>query len=45
MSFKNIILNQFGLALIILLVLTPPVFAQEEGAAAPTGARDVGCRI
>ena len=45
MSFKNIILNQFGLALIILLVLTPPVFAQEEGTAAPTGGRDAVWRI
>ena len=45
MSLKNIILNQFGLALIIILVLTPAIFAQEEVAAAPTGVRDTVWRI
>ena len=45
MSFKNIILNQFGLALIIVLVLTPVIFAQEEIAAAPKGDRDALWRI
>ena len=45
MSLKNIILNQFGLALIIMLVLTPAIFAQEEVAAAPTGVRDAVWRI
>jgi len=45
MSLKKFILNQFGLALIIMLVLRPAVFAQEETAAASTGGRDAVWRI
>ena len=45
MSLKKFILIQFGLALIIMLVLRPAVFAQEETAAASTGGRDAVWRI
>ena len=45
MLFINILLKQFGLAVIILLVLAAAVFAQEEAVTAPTGARDSVWRI
>ena len=45
MLFKNFQLNQFGLACIILLVLAPSVFAQEETVTLPTGGRDAVWRI
>ena len=45
MLFKNIQLNQFVLAVIILLVLTPAIFAQEETVTAQTDGRDAVWRI
>ena len=45
MYFKKILLNQFGLAFIIMLVLAPAIFAQEEVIAAQTGVRDAVWRI